>query len=214
MPNSLISEVIVPVLSAAIGAGIGGWIAFLIAKHKFSLENRDKGHAGLNTMSFWLSEICEKCSHTAEVIKIKPENDGEWEDFLRCVNGKHTVVDELIRTMGITKQQWESHQEHILRLAMTDITKDKDKCENFKKIYKDINRLIWDTEHYVKVFNEMARDIKFDSNKHPEQSTMEEVHKPAFWDKIANAGVKLDAISNACREISEDINKALNTLKH
>lgn len=213
MSSRLISEVIVPVLSAAIGAGIGGWIAFLIAKHKFSLENRDEGRAGLNTMSFWLSEICEKCSHTAEVIKIKPENDGEWEDFLRCIKGKHTVVDDLLRTMGITKQQWESHQEHILRLAMTDITKGKDSCENFKKIYKNINRLIWDTEHYAKAFNGMARNIKFDSNNHPEKSTMEEVHKPEFWDKIANAGVKLDAISKACSETSEDINKALTTLK-
>lgn len=77
MSSRLISEVIVPVLSAAIGAGIGGWIAFLIAKHKFSLENRDEGRAGLNTMSFWLSEICEKCSHMQNV----PETGHQCHNF-------------------------------------------------------------------------------------------------------------------------------------
>ena len=214
MSNNLISDVIVPVLSAAIGAGIGGWIAFLIAKHKFSLENRDEGRAGLNTMSFWLSEVCEKCSHAIEVIKIKPVNDSEWEVLLSHISGKHTVVDELLRTMGITKPQWESHQEHILRLAMTDITKGKDRCENFKKIYRDISRLIWDTEHYVKTFNDLTKNIKFEDDGHPKEKTMNDAKDPAFWDKIANTKVRLDAIQNDCREISENINKALTVLKH
>lgn len=211
--NSLMSDIIVPVFSAAIGAGIGGWIAFLIAKHKFSLENRDEGRAGLNTMLFWLGEISEKCKDATKILGRKPENDREREELLARIKDKHSEVDELLRAMGITKQQWESHQDHILRLAMIDITKDKDECENCKNIYRDINKVIWDTEIYVKAFNEIAKKIKFsDDTGHPEVKTMEFARSDVFWTKITNTRATLNEISKACETISESINKTLTAL--
>lgn len=214
MLNNWISDIIVPVLSAAIGAGIGGWIAFLIAKQKFSLENREEGRAGLNTMKFWLEGVSDECKKAADVIKLKPEKESEWVDLLTHINGKHSEVDELLRTMGITKQQWESHQNHILRLAMMDITKKKKVREKCEEVYKEINHLIGDTEIYTKELNELTRGIKYNPDTgFPEESTMNYVCGTDFWTKIANTSNKLNNISNECKRISANINKILIALK-
>lgn len=115
--NSLISEIIIPIFSATIGATIGGIFAYKIAQIRFSSDNTKEGNVGLFAMQIELNKLI---AASAEVVNIlnPPESEVDAKNLLNRIIQKSEVGPRLIDEMDVFKEYWMRYQHQILRCAL------------------------------------------------------------------------------------------------
>lgn len=200
MFTELLNNLIYPIIYTAIGAGIGGWFAYSLARQQYS---RDRLNETIGFV-FLLKRTADKIAKSSkEMSKYIERFDGKSTadsiGFLYVVMEKHLEVNtDLLRLI----QQWETCKESVSLCSSKLVCKNLEIGKNIERLEDNLSNTSFKIQSYERLYETFKK-------KYDEESAKSGFDINNFLDtgnsrqELRDASEYLAKISALCEEISE-----------
>jgi len=177
----LLSDLVFPAIYTTIGAVIGGWCAYLIAKRNFMLDRLHQGDECVELLKFSTDNLNTQCD--ALHNHIRTYTDCQEEDeciaFLRNLTDKGVQVKTAISSFSSC---WARNSDTISLCTTKSVCSNREKREKYKTFYNAITKAVDETtrfdriiEKYTKLYNKARNPDSFKARaflNHPEMKEL------------------------------------------
>lgn len=193
--TNILDTLVFPLIYTVIGAIIGGWFAYKIAKSSFMLDRISQGNECIDLLKIRIDHINDKIEDLRSHLQTLSacENDRSSSTFLDNLFTKTTLLETDISSF---LSYWEYHGDTVSLCRTKRISRDQRKREQYKAFEEAITRVLPEIAHYQML-------VKKYSKMHHEKTKPESTIQ-SMYDFLH---------SDDSRRILTDANSILGTLK-
>lgn len=165
---NLVSELIFPTIYTTLGALIGGWIAYRIAKRNFSMNRWDEGKTYVSLLNIYANTIVERCEDLRAFLS-------SWNPRNETLVEIHTFRRDcrlLENEMCFFVEYWSKYKENVQYCRLESVCRNTKLREQYKNIVSKCESIIVTIsiistylddvrEEYDKMNNDDNERIKF-----------------------------------------------------
>lgn len=154
--KTLVSDLLFPTIYTVIGAVIGGWFAYLIAKRNFMLDRLHQGDECVELLKFSADNLNTQCD--ALHNHVRTYTDCQEEDeciaFLRNLSDKGVQVKTAISSFSSC---WARYCDTISLCTTKSVCSNREKREKYKAFYNAITKAVDETTRFDRIVEKYAK---------------------------------------------------------
>lgn len=201
MSNWMCTELLFPIISAGIGAVIGGLFAYKIAKERFASDNINEGKSGFLIINSYTGSIVQQGGELHKLL-IDRANYLTTE-FLPLLFDKNKRLEDCLASLVL---DWEHHHEKMSYCTMPHVCKK----ESVRNKYIEIYAKIKDTYHIIQEYQSLTKKYVHKFKRNPITEVIEdaEFYGTTISSEMLNsAKYYLEELVRCCNEIRKDCEK-------
>lgn len=195
MDNWIYTELLFPIVSAGIGAVIGGLFAYKIAKERFASNYINEGKSGILIINSSAKSIAEQSREVRNLLINRTKYPPT--DFLALLFDKNKILEGYLMSLV---SDVEHHRESILYCTMPHVCKNPSKRNKYVEIYAIIIDIYRNSQDYQLLAKKYVRKFK-------RNSATEELEDITFYETKRS----FEMLSSA-KEYLEDLEKNCNNI--
>ena len=197
MNNWFYTELLFPIISAGIGAVIGGLFAYKIAKEKFASDYINQGKTCALFIESVAKIIIEQSKDLQNCLNNRTQSCAE--EFLPVLYEKNKLLEENISRYVL---HWNHDGEKLFCCTLKHICKNPRKRNQYSIIYEEINSTNYIIINYQGLVKKYFSLLKRDG-------VTGEITNIAFYNS-QESNTMLQSAGNYLRRLEEDCTKIIN----
>ncbi len=157
--QTLVPDLLFPTIYTIIGAAIGGWFAYLIAKRNFMLDRLHQGDECVELLKFSADNLNTQCdalhNHVRKCADYQKEDD--CIAFLRNLSDKGAQVKTAISSFSSC---WARNSDTISLCTTKSVCGNRGKREKYEAFYKAIAKAVDETTRFNKILEKYAKHYR------------------------------------------------------
>jgi len=201
MDNWVYTELLFPIISAGIGAVIGGLFAYKIAKERFASDYINEGKSGFLIINSSAESIAEWSRELRNLLinstKYPPT------DFLLLLFDKNKILEDYLNSLA---SDWEHHREKISYCTMPHVCKNPSERNEYIEIYA----LIIDTYRISQDYQLLAKKYVRKFKRNPDTEELEDIK---FYETKRSLEM-LNSAKDYLEELEKNCNNIIERCRH
>ena len=200
MFTELLNNLIYPMIYTAIGAGIGGWVAYRIAKEQYSRDRLNETIGFVFLLKKTADRIAKSSKDMSKYIEgFEEKSNADSIRFVCVVMEKHL---ELNTDLLQLTQQWETCKERVSLCSSKFVCKNSNIRESIEQLEDNLPNILFKIQSYKRLYESFKK--KYDEKSEKVGFEINDfLNTDESKRQLRDASACLSKISVLCKEISE-----------